>query len=195
MMMMINYNDSYPVAPRTGYGRMHHIAYVAKDLGATCRFYEDMIGLPLIATWAEAREFPEFPGRVLDYCHVFFGLEDGSAMAFFGFADEDAFEIFYRGQTPFVHAAVSVSSEMQAQVKARIEAAGIEHFIIDHGYCRSLYVKDPDGLAFELTVDPKNSDAISAWQGKTARATLDRWLSGDRAPNNEFVQDHRVLAT
>lgn len=171
---------------------MHHIAYLVKDLGATRRFYEDLMGLPLIAAWAEAREFPEFPGRILEYCHLFFGLRDGSALAFFGFADEDAFEAYYRGQTPFVHSAVNVSPAFQAEVRARVEAAGAQHYYIDHGYCRSLYVKDPDGMSFELTVDPESADEIAAWQADTARATLDRWLAGDRTPNNELLENHLV---
>jgi glyoxylase I family protein len=178
-----------------GFGRMHHIAYIVKDLSATRRFYQDVIGLPLIATWAEAREFPEFPGRVIEYCHAFFGLTDGSALAFFCFADEDVYRGYFRGQTPFVHVALNVSAEVQAELKSRIEAAGLENFYIDHGYCQSLYIKDPDGLNFEVTVDPRNAGAIAAWQTKTARSTLDRWVAGDRTPNNELLGDHSVHST
>ncbi|HEX9807419.1 MAG TPA: VOC family protein, partial [Alteraurantiacibacter sp.] len=31
--------------------RLHHTAYVTEDLEATRAFYEDVIGLPLSATW------------------------------------------------------------------------------------------------------------------------------------------------
>ena len=31
--------------------RLHHNAYVAKNLELTRRFYEDMMGMPLLATW------------------------------------------------------------------------------------------------------------------------------------------------
>ncbi len=34
--------------------RLHHTAYVSKNLEATRKFYEDIIGLPLLATWCEA---------------------------------------------------------------------------------------------------------------------------------------------
>ena len=37
-------------------GRLHHTAYVTKDLEATRAFYEDVIGLPLIATYTERDE-------------------------------------------------------------------------------------------------------------------------------------------
>jgi glyoxylase I family protein len=31
--------------------RLHHTAYVAKDLEKTRHFYEDILGFPLVATW------------------------------------------------------------------------------------------------------------------------------------------------
>ena len=31
--------------------RLHHTAYVTRDQQATRAFYEDLIGLPLVATW------------------------------------------------------------------------------------------------------------------------------------------------
>ena len=34
--------------------RLHHYAFPTKDQEATRAFYEDMIGLPLVATWSEA---------------------------------------------------------------------------------------------------------------------------------------------
>ena len=37
--------------------RLHHTAYVTKDLERTRAFYEDLIGLPLLATWCESDMF------------------------------------------------------------------------------------------------------------------------------------------
>ena len=64
--------------------RLHHNAFVTKDQEATRAFYEDLIGLPLVATWSEA---DELFGAERVYCHTFFGLGDGSALAFFQFAE------------------------------------------------------------------------------------------------------------
>ena len=36
--------------------RLHHNAWVTTDQEATRRFYEDLIGLPLVATWSETDE-------------------------------------------------------------------------------------------------------------------------------------------
>src|SRR5690606_2191934 len=63
--------------------RLHHTAYVVTDLERTRKFYEDIIGLPLLATWCES---DMLFGAERTYCHVFFGLADGGALAFFQFA-------------------------------------------------------------------------------------------------------------
>jgi catechol 2,3-dioxygenase-like lactoylglutathione lyase family enzyme len=60
--------------------RLHHTAYVSKDLEATRKFYEDVIGLPLVATWCES---DMLFGAERTYCHCFFGLGDGGALAFY----------------------------------------------------------------------------------------------------------------
>ena len=65
--------------------RLHHTAYTSYDLEATRHFYEDIIGLPLVATWCES---DELFGKERTYCHCFFGLGDGGALAFFQFAEQ-----------------------------------------------------------------------------------------------------------
>ncbi|HTG77803.1 MAG TPA: VOC family protein, partial [Steroidobacteraceae bacterium] len=64
--------------------RLHHTAYVSRDLEATRKFYEEVIGLPLLATWCEK---DMLFGAERTYCHLFFGLADGGALAFFQFAN------------------------------------------------------------------------------------------------------------
>ena len=66
--------------------RLHHTAYATKDLEATREFYEGVLGLPLIATGARS---DVLFGKVRTYCHCFFGIADGGALAFFQFADPD----------------------------------------------------------------------------------------------------------
>ena len=57
--------------------RLHHNAFVTKDQEATRAFYEDLIGLPLVATWSEA---DELFGAVAGVLPTFFALGDGSAL-------------------------------------------------------------------------------------------------------------------
>jgi catechol 2,3-dioxygenase-like lactoylglutathione lyase family enzyme len=167
--------------------RMHHIAYVVKDHEATRHFYEDIVGLPLVAAWSEVNEFPNFPGRKIEYCHTFFALHNGACVAFFGFADDDVYEAT-KSRLGLAHLAISVSAEDRLKIKARLEAAGHSPFMIDHGFCVSLYSQDPDGLTVEFASEPDNREETAAWQAKTAHDTLARWIGGDRTPNNEVMR-------
>lgn len=59
-------------------------------------------------------------------------------------------------------------------------------FVLDHGYCVSLYVTDPNGLILEFTVDHPKAEVINAERRVTAREDLARWLGGDHASNNNY---------
>lgn len=168
--------------------RLHHHAIVVADQEATRHFYEDLIGLPLVATWCEVETVR---GRERTYCHTFFGLADGSALAFFQFADPaDHAELVGNLPASLNHVAVAVTAEEQAAVEARLEAAGVPTRVVDHGYCRSLYVSDPDGSTLEMTVDPPDADDIAALRLADARSELARWLAGDHTPNNDLRSLH-----
>ena len=172
----------------TTVARLHHNAWVTRDQEATRQFYEDLIGLPLVATWSEA---DELFGAERVYCHTFFGLADGSALAFFQFADPEDQELFgpTMPETPFSHIALKVEREAQDAVAQRLAAAGYEEpatFVLEHGYCRSLYVRDPNGLLLELTTDHPDVAAIAATRAATAREDLARWLGGDHTSNNTY---------
>lgn len=167
--------------------RLHHTAYVVKDLEATRHFYEDILGFPLIATWCEQEELF---GSERTYCHCFFGLADGSALAFFQFAHpEDQAEFGPElASSPFRHVALNVDAAAQAELERRIEAAGFvepQTYILDHGYCRSVYVVDPDGMIVEFTCDADNVEQINALRAQDAHSELQRWLAGDHTPNND----------
>jgi glyoxylase I family protein len=167
--------------------RLHHNARVVKDHERTRKFYEDVVGMPLVATWAEVGQFPDFPERPISYCHTFYGLADGGALAFFAFAEPDVYEAYKaKVQSRFNHLALAVTPDLQAKIKQNLEKAGHKTTFIDHGYCQSLYVSDPDELTLEFTSDPKNAAEINEWQTKTAHGTLANWLAGDRKPNNDL---------
>lgn len=168
--------------------QIHHIAYVVRDQEATRQFYEDVLGLPLVATWSEVGRFPGFGDRMLEYCHTFFALDDGSALSFFAFADDDAYKAM-RNRNGIAHVALQVTPQDQEQMRERLEDAGYEPRFIDHGYAQSLYVEDPDRLTVEFTSEPSDAADIAVWQRAGAHDTLTRWLAGDHAPNNDFRSD------
>jgi catechol 2,3-dioxygenase-like lactoylglutathione lyase family enzyme len=170
--------------------RLHHTAYVTKDMRATRAFYEDLIGLPLMATWCES---DELFGKLRTYCHCFFGLEDGSALAFFQFADPGDQAEFgpEMPASPFHHVALHVDRAIQDAVSARLAAAGYrapQTYVLEHGYCRSLYAVDPNGMIVELTADVAEAVSPEVIAAKRAEAgrELDRWLAGDHRSNNTY---------
>jgi glyoxylase I family protein len=167
--------------------RLHHNAYVCADQERTRHFYEDIVGLPLVATWVEQGQSPDFPGREISFAHTFFAIGDGGALAFFQFADADVAAKFKAQQQPFyVHLALAVSEATLTEIKQRLTAENIPVRERDHGYCRSIYASDPDGLMVEFTADPANVAEIDAWQRATAHDSLKRWMAGDRTVNNSF---------
>jgi glyoxylase I family protein len=167
--------------------RLHHHAFVVKDQEVNRQFFEDILGLPLIATWCEKTFHPDFQ-REIYYCHTFYSLADGGALAFFQFADQDAYESARAILPPgggWWHIALKVSDASFDELLGRVKAHQLTHRVTDHGYCRSLYLTSPDGLRVEFTVDPANVEAINAKRLADARSALARWLGGDHATNND----------
>jgi glyoxylase I family protein len=168
--------------------RLHHTAYVTRDLEATRRFYEDIIGMPLVATWCET---DELFGAERTYCHCFFGMADGGALAFFQFAREEDAELFGPKipDSPFHHIALNVDAETQRAAEARIAAAGYaapRTYVLEHGYCRSVYIKDPNGMTVELCNDSPRAEEINTTRRQDAHSELRRWLDGDHTSNNLY---------
>src|SRR6266849_9413899 len=107
--------------------RLHHNAYVVKDHEANRRFLEDLLGIPLVATWCE-KTYRADLGREVEFCHTFFGLKDGGALAFFQFADAEMYQLTQAKSPPKIgshyHIALKASDETYAELKARLNQAG-----------------------------------------------------------------------
>ena len=177
-------------SPSNAPNRLHHTAYVTRDLEATRSFYEELIGLPLVATWCES---DVLFGATRTYCHTFFELEDGSALAFFQFEKPEDQALFGPAlpSSPFHHIALNVGRDTQEGIERRLRAAGYVEprmYVLEHGYCRSLYVEDPNGMLVEFTHDLPEAVTPEARQERRSRAheELARWLAGNRASNNTF---------
>jgi len=166
--------------------RLHHNAQVTDNMPAVREFYEDIIGMPLVATWCEKTHLF---GKERVYMHCFFDVGDGECLAFFQFAD-DADQKEFGPEvpvSPFRHIAMKVDQETQDGIKERLEKAGYKEpqmYVLNHGYCYSLYVFDPSNMILEFTVDHPDVDKINADQLAKAHNELKRWLGGDHSPNN-----------
>ena len=166
--------------------RLHHHAYAVRDQEENRRFIEDVLGIPLVATWCERVFRPEV-GREVDYCHTFYEIGDGGALAFFQFADQEAWEknrAILQDVGGSWHIALKVTQRTFDELQRRVTKANVPCRTIDHGYCLSMYLKTPDGLRLEFTVDAPDAERIAAMRRADAHSELARWLAGDRRINN-----------
>ena len=173
--------------------RLHHNAFVVRDHEVNRRFFEDLLGIPLVATWCEKNHSAELQ-REVEFCHTFFAMGDGGALAFFQFADPELYEMT-QAEKParigrYDHIAFKAEPETYDELKQRLEAAGEKYRETNHGYCKSIYVASPDGLIVEFTQDPDDVAEIDAIRRADAHSELARWLAGDRHTNNDLRGRH-----
>jgi catechol 2,3-dioxygenase-like lactoylglutathione lyase family enzyme len=153
---------------------LHHNAYRCRDSEETRKFYEDFLGLPLVNAF-EINETKS--GRPTSTLHSFYGMEDGSCLAFFE-APDRSFE--FKEQHDYdLHIAVEVSREDLPSMLEKGKRAGIEtRGISDHGFIDSIYFRDPNGYVIELTAKRPDHDEQLEVARKGAHGQLERWQKG-----------------
>src|SRR5215510_617318 len=97
--------------PSTTARGLHHIALICRDVEETIRFYQDVLGFPLV----ELVENRDYRGS----SHFFFDIGNGNLLGFFDFPGHDhpAFSETIGG---LQHLAISVSGEQFAAAKAKL---------------------------------------------------------------------------
>ena len=156
---------------------LHHNAYRCRDSEETRAFYEDFLGLPL----AHALRIGETKtGRSTQVLHTFFQMADGSSLAFFE-VPENPFD--FKPQHDFdLHIALHVDTPTMDAMVAKARAAGAElRGPVDHGFIRSIYLRDPNGYVVELTT-PIAGAAGGTADPEAAHAILRDWQSAKPKP-------------
>jgi catechol 2,3-dioxygenase-like lactoylglutathione lyase family enzyme len=137
---------------------INHLALVTTDMDATVRFYHGVLGARLVAHLAA-------PG----FRHYFFQLGDEETIAFFEYADQllDTFAKPAGIPDPraiqFDHLSLNLADEQALEdLRIRLEKHGAEATeVVDHGFMRSVYFTDPNGIALEASwwvTDPTGRD-------------------------------------
>lgn len=141
---------------------LHHAAYTTRDVDATYDFYVNKLGLPLLHT--EITQYGEGHFR-----HFFFGIGDGQSIAFFALENVGE-EVDYKtaistdlGLPVWAnHIAFKLDTLDDLRAKTQeLQANGLEDVLeIDHGWCTSVYVNDPNGIMVEycVTTDAQDFD-------------------------------------
>jgi glyoxylase I family protein len=131
--------------PRSSARGVHHMALICSDPERTIRFYQEVLGFPLI----EVMENRDYRGST----HFFHDVGNGNLLAFFDFPGlglEPGVEAIGGVQ----HIAISVDADSFEAIRARVDAAGLPYIGPDRGLTNSIYVKDPDGIQIELLREP-----------------------------------------
>ena len=98
--------------------------------------------------------------RKTEVLHTFYQLRDGSCIAFF----EDPSTAFnFKNQRDFdLHIALEVSeTDLNIMYKKGINAKIETRGIINHGFIKSIYFRDPNGYVIELTYPNENIKNLS----------------------------------
>ncbi|MDT4917704.1 MAG: glyoxylase family protein [Pseudonocardiales bacterium] len=132
--------DKVSRPPSTARG-IHHAAFVCRDVEETIRFYQELLGFPLV----ELVENRDYTGS----SHFFFDLGNATLLGFFDFPGHDH-QPYIETIGALQHLAISVDAEQFDAAKAKLEAAGVEYLGPDRGVLDSMYFRDPNGMGLEL---------------------------------------------
>jgi catechol 2,3-dioxygenase-like lactoylglutathione lyase family enzyme len=133
---------------------VHHLALVTPDMDATVRFWHGVLDARLVTTIGT----PAFR-------HYFFEVAPGNTVAFFEYRGAHLATyakpagVPYDQASQFDHLSMHLPDEdALLRLHARLKSHGCEVTdIIDHGFLRSIYFSDNNGIALEAswwTIDP-----------------------------------------
>lgn len=144
---------------------LSHVALVCSDMYETVKFWEE-IGIPLL-------KMEELPGGGQ---HSFHDMGNGAMLSYMTFADALAaapgvasqhLDLLKDGSKTAIasmnHVAMDIPKERFNEIYSNLKARGVKVFAINHGadkpfdrtpddktWIRSMYFRDPDGIAFEF---------------------------------------------
>lgn len=175
-----------PAGALKALGNVHHAAYRCRDAEQTRWFYEELLGMPLAA----AMVFDHISGTEVnrDYMHLFFQLGDGNFIAFFDEPDRATVESFNRKDSFDVHIALEAESydDMIAWQESINSKGKTCLGPIDHGFVKSVYMYDPNGIQVEITSKAPDYRSILVEEQKHVDEIMDNWTKKTRAQKVEI---------
>src|SRR5215510_7394360 len=120
---------------------LHHMALICRDVEETIRFYQDVMGFPLV----DLLENRDYAGS----SHFFFDIGNRNLLGFFDFPGHEhpAFTETIGGVQ---HLAISISPKQYDAARKRLDEAGVAYLGPDRGVEESMYFRDPNGVGLEL---------------------------------------------
>src|ERR1700733_11360246 len=127
---------------------VNHLALVTPDMDATVRFWHGVLGARLVSTIGTP-----------DFRHYFFDVGTGNTIAFFEYTDQplDSYAkpagVPYAKASQFDHLSLNLpDEEALLRLRDRLKSHDCEVTdVVDHGFIRSIYFSDPNGMALEAS--------------------------------------------
>jgi len=143
---------------------INHLALITTDMDSTVRFYAGVLGARLVATIGD----PSFR-------HYFFEIGPRNTVAFFEYTGSTTEPFAKPAGIPdpraiqFDHVSFDLPDEQALlDLRNRLKEAGCEATdVVDHGFIRSVYFSDPNGIALE-----------ASWWVRDATAGATDWSDG-----------------
>jgi catechol 2,3-dioxygenase-like lactoylglutathione lyase family enzyme len=159
---------------------IHHIGLATHDMESTLEFYEDVLGFPAVV--CEVIE-PQNGGAIR---HAFFDVGEGELIAFMEANDiEGVASDFDTGinrglgaGSGMIHFAFKVADPTElARRRDELVEKGLKvRGIVDHGWCQSIYFRDPNFLQLEfccltveLSAQHQAGRKSASWKGLSRR--------------------------
>lgn len=141
----------------------NHVAFATRDLAATHAFYTEVMGFRLAKVVAAPTDSPGGEGWAR---HVFYDTGNGELMAFWDLHDAAIGDDFPTAISEGVglpawvnHVAFNAGSlDELAQHRERWRAHGHTVAEVDHGFCVSIYITDPNGILVEFCCNTRALD-------------------------------------
>jgi catechol 2,3-dioxygenase-like lactoylglutathione lyase family enzyme len=146
----------------------NHVAFATRDLAATHAFYTEVMGFRLVKVVVAPTESGGWAR------HVFYATGDKGMIAFWDLHDESIAPDFptdlskSHGLPAWVnHLAFDApTTEAFEAHKQRWREHGHTVAEVDHGFCESIYVADPNGILVEFCHDKRPLDASDAQEAE-----------------------------
>lgn len=127
---------------------VNHLALVTPDMDTTVRFWHGVLGARLVATIGT----PAFK-------HYFFDIGFGNTVAFFEYSGQhlDMYAkpagVPYDKASQYDHLSLNLpDEEALLRLRDRLKSHDCEVTdVVDHGFIRSIYFSDPNGMALEAS--------------------------------------------
>ncbi len=135
----------------------HHLAFATRDLESTHRFYTDAMGFELRKV--EAAKTPSGGWAK----HLFYDVGQGEFIAFWDLHDDTVLSDFSPAISDGLGLPIWVNhvafearglADLEARKKRWLEK-GATVSEVDHGWCRSIYTVDPNGVMIEFCTNTR----------------------------------------